>query len=159
VVREGGVQLATIEVAREVELTLESTGGLKASDGHQYELRNAYFEGKATGLFFESLAARMEFFGYAQGTAGRASPAAIAVFCNDRYLTSVGLNLAASSLGGRYLLDGREGNGFVLTLPIEEVEGTMRFFALGEDGVASELRYERRILSSTEYNGPFAIEP
>lgn len=154
---EIGVQLVSIPLGREVDLEIDPAGQLRASNGERYRLDNAHFEGKVAGLFFESLAARMEFFGYAEGADGATAAAAIAVFCDDRYLTSVGLDLARSNLGRRYRLDTHEAAGFVLTLPIEEVKGTLRFFALGQDGVASELPYERRVLGSTEYNGPFSI--
>ncbi len=151
------VQLVSIPLDGALDLQLDAAGALQASDGTRYRLDNTRFEGKVAGLFFESLAARMEFFGYAEGTDGRNAAVAIAVFCDERYLTSVGLDLARSNLGRRYRLEGHEAAGFVLTLPIEEVAGTLRFFALSADGVATELPYERRVLGSTEYNGPFAI--
>jgi hypothetical protein len=94
-------------------------------------------------VVYTERAFRVEFVGWAGDEESGAVPNTIAIFTDDRWIHTGIPNLGDPDVQASYTMPGKEDAGFVFLVPRLETEGEVRFFAIAEDGPATQLHYTR----------------
>ena len=104
-----------------------------------------YLEGEVQDAVLLERSNRIDFIGWGRNPTTGEIPTRFVMFVGGLFRRAGPPNLDRPDLREHYRLPGREDAGFVWTLANRNLDEEIRFFALGKEGNATELQYERRM--------------